>query len=286
MRIQAPDHPAGHLYSADPPGHADASVGGDTWEFIVKAEERLRDAPARTGLVAVPDATLKGNAAYETLRREIVSCRLLPGTRFTEAEVMERFELGKASCRIALQRLTQDGFVTSMPRHGYRIVPISVKDVDEVFSLRSELEPLAARGAAGQVNRAQLERLEQACRQRIEVDVGNQIDFFLEANRSFHMAIAVASGNRRLCRTLSGLLDEMTRLVALGFGVQGVRPNIENDHTALIEHLVAGDAESAARVARRHVETFREMVLEKIIASLRDTAVIPAGLSRSPGDAR
>ena len=225
-------------------------------------------------VLAVPSATLKGNQAYDTLRREIVACRLLPGTRFTETELMERLSLGKASCRIALQRLTQEGFVASMPRQGYRVAPVTVKDVDEIFALRTELEPLAARGAAGRVNRAQLERLEQACRRRIDVDVGNQIDFFLEANRSFHMAIAVASRNQRLCRALSGLLDEMTRLVALGFGVQGVRPNIEDDHTAMIEHLVAGDAESAARVARRHVETFRVMTMEKVIASLRDTAVL------------
>ncbi len=226
------------------------------------------------GVLSVPDATRKANQAYDLMRREIVSCRLLPGTRFTEAEVMERFEIGKASCRIALQRLSQEGFVSSMPRHGYRVSPVTVKDVDEVFALRMELEPLAARGAAGRVNRAQLERLEQACRRRITVDVGNQIDFFLEANRSFHMAIAAAAGNGRLYRTLSGLLDEMTRLVALGFGVQGVRPNIENDHTAMIEHLAAGDADSAALVARRHVETFRAMTMEKVIASLRDTAVV------------
>ena len=101
-------------------------------------------------------------------------------------------------------------------------------------------------------------------------DVGNQIDFFLEANRAFHMAIAEASRNQRLCRALSGLLDEMGRLVALGFGVQGVRPNIESDHTSIIESLVAGDADGAERVARRHVETFRAMTMEKVIQSLRD----------------
>ena len=57
------------------------------------------------GILEVPNATLKGNQAYDLLRREIVSCRILPGTRFTEAELMERLELGKATCRIALQRL-------------------------------------------------------------------------------------------------------------------------------------------------------------------------------------
>ena len=234
--------------------------------------------PATGRTVEVPHSTLKGNHAYDILRREIVSCRLLPGARFTEPELMERLKLGKASCRIALQRLTQDGFISSMPRHGYRVTPITVKDVDAVFSLRRVLEPFAARLAVGRVNRGHLERLENACRVRVPVEPGNQLDFFLEANRSFHMAIALAGGNQRLCRTLSGLLDEMTRLVALGFGVQGVQPNIENDHARLIEHLVAGDADAAERVAGQHVETFWEMTMEKVISSLRDSAaLVPVG---------
>jgi DNA-binding GntR family transcriptional regulator len=226
------------------------------------------------GILAVPNATLKGNQAYERLRREITSCRILPGTRFTEAQLMDRFQLGKATCRIALQRLIQDGSVSSIPRQGYRVTPVTVKDVEDVFALRVVLEPIAARNATGLVNRAHLERLEAACRVKIPADVGDQIDFFLEANRSFHMAIAEAAGNSRLSRILSGLLDEMTRLVALGFGVQRVRPNIANDHNLLIEHLTSGDADAAELVARRHVETFRDMVMEKVIKSLRDSVAL------------
>ncbi len=233
---------------------------------------------ASSAKIAMHETTLRGNQAYDLLRREIVSCRIMPGARFTEHEMMERLQVGKASLRIALQRLTEGGLVTSMPRHGYRVAQVTVKDVDEVFALRMVLEPLAARLASGRVNRAQLERLENACRGKLPGDVGNQIDFFLEANRSFHMAIAMSSGNDRLCRALSGLLDEMTRLVALGFGVQRVRPNIENDHTLMIRHLVAGDADAAEEVARRHVETFRDMVMEKVVASLKEAAaIVPVG---------
>lgn len=43
------------------------------------------------GVLEIPNSTLKGNQAYDLLRREIVSCRILPGTRFTEAELIERF---------------------------------------------------------------------------------------------------------------------------------------------------------------------------------------------------
>jgi|GEM_PF-2785192 len=36
-----------------------------------------------------------------------------------------------------------------------------------------------------------------------------------------------------------------------------------------------------ALVARRHVETFRAMTMEKVIASLRDTPVLPPGQPRA-----
>ena len=226
---------------------------------------------ANDNIVAQPDA-VRANQAYDLLRREIVSCRILPGSHVTEPELMDRYSLGKASLRIALQRLVQSRLISSIPRQGYRIAPVTVKDVEEIFCLRLLIEPYAARLAAGRVNRAQLERLEQICRGQMPGELGNQIDFFWEANKSFHMAIAVASGNERLQRTLSGLLDEMARLVALGFGAQGVRPNIERDHTMLIEHLARGDADAAETLARHHVETFRSMTMEKVLASLKDAA--------------
>mgnify|MGYP006275133175 CR=1 FL=1 len=228
----------------------------------------------------------RADRAYDLFRREIVACRLAPGARLTEPDLAARYDVGKASLRVALQRLSQEGFVTSIPRQGYRVVPVTLRDVDEVFALRLELEPLAARLAAGRVDRARLEALERACRDRSAATIPEQIDDFLEANRAFHMAIAEAGGNRRLCRMLSELLDEMSRLVALGFGAENERPNIERDHVQLIDHLDAGEAEAAAEVARRHVETFRAMTLDKVMTALNATAadmplprVGPAGRS-------
>lgn len=223
-----------------------------------------------TGVGAKADS--RADQAYAVCRREIIACRLPPGARLTEPDLTERYGIAKASLRVALQRLSQEGFVTSIPRQGYRVVPVTLRDVDEVFALRLELEPLAARLAAGRVDRGELEALERACRHRSDTPIPEQIDQFLEANRRFHMAIAHAGGNRRLCRMLSELLDEMSRLVALGFGAENERPNIDNDHVQLINHLVANDADAAAIVARRHVETFRTMTMTKVMSALNAAA--------------
>jgi DNA-binding GntR family transcriptional regulator len=93
----------------------------------------------------------------------------------------------------------------------------------------------------------------------------------MDANAAFHMAIAECSGNTRLVRMLGGLLNEMARLVALGFGVQNTKPEIRHDHTSMITALASGDGKRAEQIAHRHVATFRDMTMEKVMASLRDT---------------
>jgi len=87
----------------------------------------------------------RGDDAYARIRRDILSCHLMPGASTTESQLMSDYGIGKNSVRIALVRLIQEGFVRSIPRQGYRITPITLKDVEEVFALRVQLEPLAAR---------------------------------------------------------------------------------------------------------------------------------------------
>lgn len=206
--------------------------------------------------------------AYDAIRRDILTCRLLPGSLITESALMERYHSGKSTCRLALTRLSHEGLIASEPRKGYRISPVRVQDVEEIFTLRASLEPLAARLAVGKVDIALLKELEAQCRIEVSASLSTRIDRFMNANKRFHLAIAEATGNGHLIRTLSGLMDEMSRLVALGFNVQGTKPEIKHDHNAMIEAFIEGDAKRVEFIARRHIETFQAMTLEKIYATL------------------
>jgi len=243
------------------------------------------DIPADGGSSAAPPSF--GDEAYARIRRDVLACRLQPGTMVTEPELMAAYDIRKTSCRIALVRLAHEGFVRSRPRKGYQITPITLRDVEEVFTLRVQLEPLAARLAVGRVDIGRLRELEAACRvPQPALKLNDQIDVFLDANRAFHLAIAAASGNDRLHRTLSQLMDEMSRLVALGFGVQRTKPEIKHDHNAMIEAFEQGDGKRAEHIARRHIETFQAMTLEKLYASLAKTgAAVPVSI-RPPQAAR
>src|ERR1700754_954141 len=150
-----------------------------------------------------PDARSRGERACALLRQQILSCAIAPSSTLTEPGLTARYGIGKATCRVALQRLAQEGFVRIVPRQGYVVTPITLKDVEEVFALRLELEPLSARLAAGKADIDLLNRLERACRNDdTSLGIGSRIGIFMDANAAFHMAIAECSGNSRLVRML------------------------------------------------------------------------------------
>jgi DNA-binding GntR family transcriptional regulator len=222
------------------------------------------------------DADSQGAAAYAAIRHDILTCRLMPGRTVTEPELMARYRLGKNSCRIALTRLSHERLVRSKPRKGYLIAPITVRDVEEVFALREQLEPMAARLAVGRVDTALLRELAAACRLPAGATLPAQVDAFMDASKKFHLAIFEAAGNERLRRTLSGLIDEMSRLVALGFNVHGVKPELRNDHVALIEAFEQNDARKVETLSRRYIDTLKQQTLEKVYASLSEArATLP-----------
>jgi DNA-binding GntR family transcriptional regulator len=214
-------------------------------------------------------------AAYLLVRRKIVECDLLPGSEVTERGLMARYGLGKAPLREALVKLGHDGLVRAMPRRGYLVSPVTIQDVHDIFELRLLLEPAAARVAAGHVDRPTLDQLNELCRTGYTPGNRESETRFLEVNRRFHVAIAEASGNRRLALVLAQLLEEMERLFHLGLQVRNRSGEMEHEHAALIDALARGDADAAERATIQQIEAAREMVMGGILAApwLKDVRI-------------
>jgi DNA-binding GntR family transcriptional regulator len=86
------------------------------------------------------DGRLLRERVYEELRHDIVSCELMPGAEIREAELAARFEVSKSPVRDALISLEREGLVITIPRQGYRVAPVSISDMLDMFHLRAALE--------------------------------------------------------------------------------------------------------------------------------------------------
>jgi DNA-binding GntR family transcriptional regulator len=188
---------------------------------------------------------------YQAIRRDIMCCVLEPGGQVTELELCARYGVGKAPVRLALSRLGQEGLIRAVPRRGYAIAPVTVRDVEEIYQLRLVLEPAAVKMAIG---RESFTRLEALASLEAVPDQRDDLNFLargLARNRDFHVGIARIAGNERLVASVARLIDDAERVMSLWLSrpadiASGVFRE-QNDHSAIIRALIAGDGEAAAR---------------------------------------
>ncbi len=212
--------------------------------------------------------------AYERLRHDIIECVIQPGSEVSESQLSAQYDLGKAAVRVALTKLAHDGLVRAIPRRGYRVMPVTLKDIHDVFELRLMLEPAAARMAAGKVSTQRLKTYDDICREGYQPGDARTTSRFLEANKAFHVTIAQATDNARLASAIEQLLDQMTRLLHLGLGLRKGSQAVIHEHKLLVKALGRGDGETAERICREQIEQSRNMVLSAILTS-RSVMTLP-----------
>lgn len=219
------------------------------------------------GRDALPQAL--SDQAYDFIKADILLCQMTPGEEVTEIRLAERYGFGRAPVRAALSKLVQEALVIVVPRRGYVVSPITVKGVQELFELRLICEPPAVRAAVGHVN---LERLRALNSYPSASDSSKQNLRFLKNNHEFHMEIFRACGNQRLTRILSGLYDEMDRLINLGLFAERseavMKVNHEaqgHQHDAIIAALEQRDIAAAEEITVSHIESSRDLALEVIL---------------------
>jgi DNA-binding GntR family transcriptional regulator len=213
--------------------------------------------------------------ATALLRRDILTTVLAPGETLSEAQAAERLGLGKAPVRAALARLAEEGLIQAMPRRGWVVALVTIRDIHEVFDLRLLLEPEAARRAAGRVDAEALRRLDAVCAAGYRPEDADSALGFLDANRAFHVAVADLSGNGRLARQIGRLLDESTRMLVLGLKRRDRTGEMAHEHAALIEALALGRADAAAALMHEQVAASRAMVLDALTSAPSGLPVLP-----------
>ncbi len=218
-----------------------------------------------------------GDRAYDLMKRDIVWCRLAPGTSVSEAHLAARYDLGKAPVRHALSRLVQEGYVQSIPRRGHIISPVTLQSVRDIFDMRLLLEPAAVEAACGRVDGGRLRALDAACaRNYTPGDIESEARF-MAANRRFHMEIVRAAGNARLTAAIDQILEEMMRLLHLGFVIRERPEAFLAEHDGLIAAVVGNRPADARAMTAEHIESVRGLVIDGIIShtTLSDANIAP-----------
>jgi DNA-binding GntR family transcriptional regulator len=191
---------------------------------------------------------------YEAVRRDIMDGTFPPGDLLKERELAEKYGVSKTPVREALSLLEQDELVKVIPRAGYMVTQLTLRDLQEVRRLRVTLEAMAARLAVKRITEKELEELEGLT----STSDPEEARLF---NRQFHSVVARASGNTRLAKMIEQLLDDTDRWAALE--IAGLTPALLLvGHHAEFEALRTRDPDIAEEAMRKHVESVYQHLSE------------------------
>lgn len=206
-----------------------------------------------------PAGTLLREKVYDELRADMISCRLPPGLEIRESELAGRFGVSKSPVRDALMRLEREGLVITLPRQGYRVAPVSIADVQDMFHLRDALERACVERIVRRGTDAQLAELERFRR----FDAAAWPGGFVAYNREFHLAVSRIAGNARMHSQLTDLIDQMARAVQLSVSsLKKSEPqSLVDEHCQIIDQLQARQLVRAQRSASRHVAAAGQRVM-------------------------
>ncbi len=204
--------------------------------------------------------------AYDHLKRRILLCDLVPGEELREAALADSTGFGRTPIREALRRLVQEGFVEVRPRQGYRVSPITLASVHDVFELRLLLEPAAVELAIQRAPREAITALHDlAHAQYVHGDQASYERFIVD-NRDLHVRIAESTGNQRLAHMLRNLLEEMQRLFFLSLDARDSSIEQMHEHHELHDAMLAGDVETARQIVVDQIEHSRRRVIDALVS--------------------
>ncbi|WP_346355195.1 GntR family transcriptional regulator [Azotosporobacter soli] len=201
----------------------------------------------------------------ETLRNAIVAGTLKPGERLMEIQVAEELGVSRTPVREAIRKLELEGFVVMIPRRGTYVSDLSIKDVNEVYEVRTALDVLAAGLAVERITEEELEEMERLLVIFGECIEANDLDKIVEADGKFHDILYKATRNERLVGIVNNLREQLTRFRSLSMSYPGRLKDMLEEHTRLVEALGQRNASVARKLANDHMANAEQTLLKTML---------------------
>jgi DNA-binding GntR family transcriptional regulator len=202
-----------------------------------------------------PDDDSLAVRAYRLLEEMLVTLRLAPGQLLAEKDLVDRAGIGRTPVREAIQRLSNEGMLTVLPRKGLMVTPLRRSDLGQIVEARRVMERLLVVKAAERATDGQRRALRELALQIEASD--HDLAAYFRLDHQLNELLEEASQNRYLVRALAAMQSQCRRLWYQN------RERLNLPRAAMLH------AGLARAVAERDV-TGAIRALDEIIATLED----------------
>ena len=205
----------------------------------------------------------------ETLRGRIARQDVPPGAKLRETDLAEEFRVPRTRVREALNALEQRRLVERIPNRGAMVTRLDMAQAFHIYDLREVLEGLAARLATEKAPGTKWKKELDLFRGPMkELVARNELDPYIERYEELRRLVIEAAANPMLSEMLDTIWEKTQVLIRRILILPGRAEFGRQQHVAMLEAMVRGNAEEAERLRRQglrsakaHLEKFQKYIL-------------------------
>jgi DNA-binding GntR family transcriptional regulator len=223
--------------------------------------------------VALTSPAVRHNLAeqvYADIKAQLQAFRLLPGDRFSEAELGARLGVSRTPVREALQRLRTEGLLDVDGKNGWSVQAINFKQLEQLYDLRVVLEVASVARLCARAEAApELEALKaiwllpNAERSSDGSEVGAW-------DEQFHATLVRAAGNAEIARVHWDVTERIRIVRRLDFTRADRISATYAEHAKILRCVMQRKAEQAQFLLRSHIEQSKTEVRKISLAALHE----------------
>ena len=183
---------------------------------------------------------------YDFLRAEMARGGLQPGAFLDLNDIAARLGVSRTPLREALLHLEAQGFVTVLPRRGFRINPLTLDDIRHFYEIIGALEAAALEHAGGTLGPDDFARMRALDAEMADAVAAREFGRYYAANLAFHDTYLLRSQNARLVAQVHLLKQRLYDWPRREGMLQAWEQHSVLEHEDFVRMLEAGRIDEAA----------------------------------------
>ena len=190
------------------------------------------------------------------LRSAILGGTIAPGERVRQEAVAQRLGASRIPVREALQMLAAEGLIENAPNKGARVPRRSMHEVDVMYRMREQLEPLALAESMQDLTDEDLHLLDEI---QGAIEANTDVPGFLQLDRQFHLLTYAGCRIEQLTTTVSRLWNATHHYRRAFMELTGPRRRwvVNAEHRLLLDAINRRDEVDAGRFLAGHIRRTR-----------------------------
>ncbi|MFC3073583.1 GntR family transcriptional regulator [Shinella pollutisoli] len=189
--------------------------------------------------------------AAVALREAIVTGALQGGATIKQDDVAQLLQISKAPIREALRELQADGLVQAVKNRGFIVTRMSAAEMDEMFRIRSALEPIAIELAMPMMTSRDIEK---AAAFIDKMENLSDLSWMCDFNLNFHLSLYAPSEASHLLKMIRHAHYVSHRYVHASYWAGHSAPASQDEHKAILEACRRRDVVQAGALLSGHIQ--------------------------------